>query len=485
MVLNAPFIHLFKIAGSFYFYDVNRNSILKVQKSLWELLKKQQHQSNQEVQWQDNENNSIVEKMREQGFLSSNRVKEILHPADEILVYHLDNKIQMLTLQVTQQCNLRCNYCVYSGDYHNRQHSNNKMSFETAKKAIDFLISHSNDNRYISLGFYGGEPLIEFDLIKRCIEYAKVRGLGKELMFSITTNGTLMDDEIIEYLENNNVSLMISLDGPKEIQDKNRKFAFNNCGTFDKVMENVKRVKNKFPEYYKKIAFSAVIDPKNDFSCINTFFSTDEIIGDHTVMSSVVSDNYSKSEEKYNEDFSIKYNYEYFKILLCELNRLDRKYISKFVDRRFSDLKRTYRQLTPSDKVPEKTQHSGPCIPGAQRLFITTEGKFYPCEKVSEMSEVIRIGDLEKGFNIDKVRAMLNIGKITEDKCKNCWAFRFCKLCAVFSDEMTQLSSDKKTSYCDSIKQDAESMLKDICMLKDMNYDFSGISNTKYNVFNL
>lgn len=476
MIQNTPFIHLFKDAGSYFFYDVNKNTIVKVQKSLWEFLKKQQYQLNQGIQEQDSKDNDTIQKMQKQGFLSSNRVKDIIHPADEILIYHLQNKIQMVTLQVTQQCNLRCSYCVYSGEYQNRQHSNKRISFEMAKRAIDFLIVHSCDNKYISLGFYGGEPLLEFDLVKKCIEYAKARGLGKELLFSITTNGTMLNAEIIEYLENNNVSLMISLDGPKEIQDKNRKFAFNNCGTFDKVIENIKMVKTYFPQYYKKIAFSAVVDPKNDFSCINTFFSTDEIIGDCMVMSSVISENYAKNDEEFNEAFSIKYSYEYFKILLCELNRLNRRYVSKILERRFADLKRTYRQLIPSNKVPDRTQHSGPCIPGAQRLFITVEGNFYPCEKVSEISEAVKIGNLENGFDIGKVRNMLNIGKITEDKCKNCWAFRFCKLCAVFSDEITQLSSAKKNRYCDFIRQEAEVALKDICMLRNMGYDFSGVN---------
>jgi organic radical activating enzyme len=102
-----------------------------------------------------------------------------------------------MILQVTQQCNLRCQYCAYSGAYYNRTHNSARMSFETAKRAIDFLLARSHESDHVHVGFYGGEPLLEFDLIKRCVDYVKKSVEGRSITFGITTNATLLNDEKI------------------------------------------------------------------------------------------------------------------------------------------------------------------------------------------------------------------------------------------------------------------------------------------------
>ena len=126
------------------------------------------------------ENSPVIKKYQKQGMFMPNIVEEIHHPRTEILEHNSLQKLHQLILQVTQQCNLRCEYCAYSGIYEgNRTHSSNRMSFETAKKAIDFFLEHSTENSNVSIGFYGGEPLLEFDLIKRCVSYIKETCEGK------------------------------------------------------------------------------------------------------------------------------------------------------------------------------------------------------------------------------------------------------------------------------------------------------------------
>ncbi len=95
------------------------------------------------------------------------------HPETEGLEYILENNLNTMALQLTQNCNLRCKYCVYSGNYENRKHSSLKMNKEIAYRAIDFFVRHSSDSEKLHLGFYGGEPLLEFELIKGCVEYIK------------------------------------------------------------------------------------------------------------------------------------------------------------------------------------------------------------------------------------------------------------------------------------------------------------------------
>ena len=132
------------------------------------------------------------------GYLSSANVKQIEHPLSNLSEHLLARGLEKMTLQVTQNCNLRCKYCIYSevSNLSQRSHNENAMSFETAKNAIDFFGVHSRDKKQVAIGFYGGEPLLEFQLIKDAVSYAKKIFEGKDLSFHITTNATLMTDEM-------------------------------------------------------------------------------------------------------------------------------------------------------------------------------------------------------------------------------------------------------------------------------------------------
>ncbi len=468
MFKEKPFIYPFQTPGGYYIYDVNTNSILKTRKSVYYLLlNKTQPDENDSV-----EGKAVISKMVEDGFLSSNRIKEIFHSESDILPYILSNRLHTITLQVTHQCNLRCSYCVYSGGYLNRRHSDKAMSLETAIKGIDFLINNSSDSRRLNIGFYGGEPLLRFDFIKKCIEYAEEKAEGKTLSFNITSNGTIVDDKKIEYFEAHDVNLMISLDGAKEVHDRNRRFA-NGGGSFDKIMENLETVKRKFPEYYKKITFNAVIDPQNDFSCANEFFAGYDIVKDSFINSSIINYEYSEKEIDVSDDFNIKWDYEVFKLFLSKVDRLDEKYVSKLMLPYFDRLKTSmYNKRKTTRSLPDKVHHGGPCVPGAQRLFMNVRGDFFPCERVSEVSEVMKIGNVDEGFYIDKVQRLLNIGKLTEDKCKNCWSFRFCTLCAASADNLTDLSPEHKLKRCSDVKNLTGDIIKNYCALAELGYKF-------------
>ena len=108
------------------------------------------------------------------GLLHETILNDIEHPETENLEMLSNHYIEYLILQVTQQCNLRCKYCAYSGNYYNREHSSERMSFDIAKKAIDFYLERSDSANELRLGFYGGEPLLEYELIKKCVDYIKV-----------------------------------------------------------------------------------------------------------------------------------------------------------------------------------------------------------------------------------------------------------------------------------------------------------------------
>ncbi len=460
MNAEKPLIHFFKTPYSYYIFDVNTNTLVKTEKNVYEYLYCEQKNKNYTGSEQDEAQALIqIEDLKSKNYLSSNRIEEIIHPDDEFLEYILDRKLKMLTLQVTQQCNLRCHYCAYSDSESNlqRNHSVKRMSWETAKRGIDFLISHSSDSKAISMAFYGGEPLLEFDLLKKCMEYATEQAEGKKLSFYITTNGTLITDEVITYLSKYDVSLTISLDGPKEIHDDNRKLAANGCGSFDIIMKNIEKLKAKSPKYFQKITFHAVIDTKIDLSCTKDFFKDYESLKDSIVNYRVVDDWYNVEKAHMTEDFKSKRDYEVFKGLLHGLGRLNPKHITDLGIQELNEVIALESQLQPTKKLPRRGHHSGPCIPGATRLFMDVEGNFLPCERVSESSHVMRIGHIDTGFDIQKARDLLNIGKLTEAKCKNCWAFSYCTMCAKFVDNVKELSAKLKSSNCGVVKSLTES----------------------------
>ncbi|KHD13716.1 Cys-rich peptide radical SAM maturase CcpM [Clostridium butyricum] len=472
MIKDKPFIHLFKTPGSYYIYDVNTNAILSVDKDVFDFLEyKMDSNTSKEVDWPS----EIVEFI-DNGFLSSNKIKEIEHSDTDLLPDILSNNVPRITLQITQQCNLRCKYCIYSGSYSNRHHSKKNMSFETAKKGIDFLINHSNGVNEINIGFYGGEPLLEFKFIKKCVEYAEEQAEGKDISFNITSNGTIINREIIEYFDKHNIILMISLDGPKEIQDRNRQFAMDGKGTFEKVIKNVEFIKSEFPEYFKKVTFNAVMDSRNNFNCSSEFFTTYETFKDSLVNVSLVSDGYSEEtvDSEISDEFIFNQEYEIFKLFLSKFNRLDEENVSKLIRVYINQIKLDmYDKRTITHRLPDKVHHGGPCIPGVQRLFMNADGNLFPCERVSELSSIMNIGNVNDGFYIDNVSKLLNVGKITEEKCKNCWCFRFCGLCAASADHLDGFSEELKTSHCSATANQVEEMMKDYCTLVEFGYKFS------------
>jgi len=318
------------------------------------------------------------------------------------------------------------------------------MSYNTAKKAIDFLWEHSVDSKRVNIGFYGGEPLLEFELIKKITRYAEFRFAGKELSFNITTNGSLINDENIQYFLDHDISITISLDGPKEINDKNRVFA-DGTGTFDIVVQKLKMLQKKYKEYSKRIQISMVIDPLNDFDCINSItVNCDDI--DFTGLNATIVNDTDKDVE-FSEAYIIKSEYNLFLAYLSYLNLLPEHYISPIASNSMSRIKQDIDLFTPTPGIPSKIAPSGPCIPGKIRLFVDTDGKLYPCERVPEV-EALCIGSLSYGFDIEKCKDILNIGKLTPNECRNCWAFKNCSLCVKQTFDGTILSGEEKLKKC-------------------------------------
>lgn len=464
---NSVIFRVFRTYRKNYVYDRHTNSVFAVNEEEYQELR------NVEKGILSPEKSEVIKKYQKEGLFKPNVVKTLWHPQTRIMEHHAQKRLKQLILQVTQQCNLRCEYCAYSGIYEgNRTHADKKMSFETAKKTIDFFFEHSVENPDVVIGFYGGEPLLEFELIKQCVAYINEINEGKNIRFGMTTNGTLLKGERAKFLAEHEFVIGISLDGSKSEHDACRKFP-DGTGSFDIVINNIKNLTELYPDYVKnKVSFYTTVNPYMDLGCVLEYFSASDIINDNSIMfNSMVSVNL-KEELPYKESFFQIRKYEYIKMLFSLVNKLDKKYVSRLTSGAVDQAIRIKRALHRKGELGENMHPGGPCMPGVLRLFVRYDGKFFPCERVNESLDFYNIGSVSTGFDLERMRDILNIGRLTEEECKKCWNLRHCMLC---SSEIEFHGGDvpckeDKLKICKTKKLSTESDLYEQCVLQEFGY---------------
>lgn len=468
--MDIPFVHFVEIHNDLYLFDVNTNMISKVNERIGKYLSG--HGKKEDL---NNEDLMLIDNMKSMGMLCPNQIERIEHPMSDFIEDILENSMNRLTIQVTQNCNFRCEYCVYSGSYYNRVHNNKRMDWDTAKAALDFLKQHSRNSSEINVSFYGGEPLLEMDLIKRCVDYCRMIFKRKKVSFNLTTNASLLSDEVIKYFEKEKFSVMVSLDGPQEVHDKNRTFADGKRGTYNTVIERIERIREIAPDLLANVTFNAVLDDENDFSLISQYFSQEPIIKDIFVSANYVNETNRKDKiVQTNQKNYIEISNQRFIGLMYLMNRVSRDKVSKLVVRELSDIKESFGKRKVSRYVMQPINHpAGPCLPGVQRPFVNAYGKLFPCERVNETCKDMCIGNIYDGFDIEAVKRFLNVGQVTEENCKRCWAFNFCTQCGVTSDNGEKIASEARLEKCERVRNHVDNLLKDYIVLKECGCDFT------------
>lgn len=438
---SVPFIKLIRTVKGCYLYDVNKNEVIHINEESYIYL---------ENILMDQQVKCIPEEVREleqKGFLSGKRAGRIEHSMTPFLPVLLQRRLQKVTLQLTQDCNFRCKYCHYTmNDGSQRVHSNKNMSFDMIKKGILFLREHSVDSPEVYIGFYGGEPLLKFEMLKEAVLYSQKVFHGKKINYTVTTNATLITEEIITFFERYEIQMVISLDGAKEIHDKNRVFA-NGHGTFESVIEKVEFIKKHHPAFFKLLSFNMVIDPQYDYGKIDDLFNQYPYLKKCTMTATII-DDISIHKNKYSKEYLSKVAYKEFLAYLCVLNRIPVKKLDPVTRSKAVGIQKTLSDLQPRDGLGESEAPGGPCVPGEVRLMLTVEGNFVVCERVNEISDCMILGNIEQGIDIEKANALLNVAQITQENCQNCWAFWGCDLCAKFSESQGKLSESQRLSQC-------------------------------------
>lgn len=457
-VHENPFIKLVKTPFGYYFYDANKNQIIKVNEKLYQYLDRILSGKTGET------TDAIIEQynyLKECGFLHESKVKRVKHPVSENLELYTDRKIDELILQITQSCNLRCAYCIYSekNTIGQRIHTTKEMDYELAVRAVDYYFHNSIDSQRKVIAFYGGEPLLHFDLIKRIVAYVKTTYYGCDISFVMTTNATLLTESIIKYLIENNFGLMISLDGPQDVHDKHRKFS-NETGSFKAVESNIDLLWKIDPDFARKTAINMVVDPENNYESISGLFTNKNIASMSISVSVVESNGVVNPSDKINNYVKGLNYYTFVKYMNAKRSNDDSSELSYIASDYLDNLDVTVKRLFKPTNLTPTAAPSGPCIPGRKRLFVNTEGIFFPCERVIEAKDVTAIGNIDTGINKINVNRILNITRNVGNRCVSCWAFSMCSLCIKGAVTSSGISKEKIDRACELSKQNAWSLLR-------------------------
>lgn len=460
-------IRCFRTPGGNYFYDRFTDSVVGVTEQ--EYTKLLQVEKQQKVS-----SDSSLKRFIDNGLLQEASVSKIEHPETYNIKYLTECRLEDLILQVTQQCNLRCGYCAYSGNYYNREHSNQRMSWDIAKKAIDFYLQRSKESEKLCLSFYGGEPLLEWSLIQQSVQYILEQKGDQPISFHMTTNATLLTKEKLDFLIKHKFHLLISLDGAKESHDANRKFASGE-GSFDVIYKNLLYLKELKGAYYKEnVMFNAVMSVENDLNSTLDFFANEEIFYTDAIALNTVEPSNLKNKALINRTLNenqIAEDFEYLKMLLCLIGRRKWDPKSKLLRRDAADMELLYQHMHRHSMESERMHPNGPCLAGVRRLFVNASGKFFPCERVSESNESMCIGSLQEGYNYERIDNYINHGKKVEEECINCWNLRRCLFCIASVDKQ-----DGSVTKADILKQCIKSkkrsmvLIYNLCVLVELGY---------------
>lgn len=382
----------------------------------------------------------------------------------QILRYGL---LQM-TLCVTEDCNLACKYCYFSDSYeYSRKPTHRKMNFETAKSSLDYFISllkeskKYNPKKEPAIGFYGGEPLLNFDLIKKCVNYISDTYSDIDLFYTITTNGTLLDEKKADFLMLHNFAIAVSLDGPQSEHDRNRVYSHGE-GTYQDVICNVNRIMSSG---YPRIRSVAVFDWKSDLFCLQDFFNT-ESIPKLVNITMPNPENGCKYYNQFSREDLIKFTeMEKRAFELYLQSCFSKSDLTSFFDQLFgiraSKAIYSYPSLIPRNSflIP----YSGACIPG-RKLFVDIDGKFHVCERVNL---TIPIGDVKEGLDFERISDLIKNYLIHLDKCPTCDAKNLCGKCYQTFEREGHFCMASK--ICDNVEMGAERELSRAYTLGEKN----------------
>lgn len=378
----------FRLGKEYYVFSSGDNCLLKIDETEYATLTK-------------GEMNEFVITDYNKSFYETSKEFNLLLKEKE--GYHFDGTVKHMVLMISQDCNLNCVYCYGdAGEYHNC----GKMDIETAKRAIDFLVSHRGDEKYVYVVFFGGEPLMNSQLIFQLVDYMDQIEQTMDIKFgkSMTTNGTMLTSDIVEYCRKKEIAIRISIDGPEEVNDANRCFK-GGVGTYRVVMKNTETLRKE-----GLVSARATITPNEvDQDKVTMFLSNQ---GFKNIGSAI-------AHEMFNEE-------DYFRAYLAMTN--GKELIRELLDNCEDNIE-VYNQIGFMGylrTVHQSNDADFGCGAGRKMIAVDINGDVFPCQRFVGVEELklgnITLNSIKPEIFLDKTY----INSTERKKCSKCWIKNLC-----------------------------------------------------------
>ncbi len=401
----------------------------------------------------------LQEYTRKFGGETESKIEVVSEEDVDDFLYGKGNGFHQLILEVTSQCNFRCKYCCYSDHYeYTHGYTNEVMDENTARAAIDLFFNNfenaqkSNPLQDPYIGFYGGEPLLNRELIRYAVNYIEEKYSKFHPKYNMTTNGYLLTKEDMDFLVKHDFAVLVSLDGHKENHDRNR-VCVNGEPSFDVVFENFRKFRQAYPSY-KKITVSFCYDIRTDLLKVKEFFEENDI-------------NFFRASpiESANTDYYQQFTTEEFQIFDKKYNLLKEEFYQHIREKTLTQdmfvynffcvgyLEMNYHCMI-GDKKNTLIPYTGTCIPG-QKIYVRPDGSFHICERVNPK---FSIGDVFNGLNSRKIAELINrYNEVICRKCVDCTTGKLCTHCFAkfFNDQDVAFNEGfcnaTRKNHCESL----------------------------------
>lgn len=469
----GPLIARFRTARFHYVYDTNSNEVLRLSPVAYDLVPELGRLSAAAARdrWAPVHGAEAVAAAwdqlqamrRDAGLLSSHRPRRMAFGLDRAGIRaRLATRQEQLVLEATEACNLRCRYCIYSGAYpFRRGHGRRRMPWAIARAAIDGFARHATDTEQPTLSFYGGEPLLVLDLLRRATAHA--RGLlGARLRVALTTNGVRLDREAIGFLIEQDCTVLVSLDGPAPIHDRMRVLP-DGRGSLATILANLAALRAADADFYRrKVGFAVTLSDPDRIDAVDAFFANEPLVQGHYLSVSHVDsvDTSLFDGDALPEPDLGPLRAYYAGIEECLVAG------TPLAPLAYGLLGTRLRKFHQRRRGPlgDTVHANGICCPGARRLHCAVSGALGVCERANPG---LVIGDARTGVDPERAADLVDqyVALSTAD-CTDCWAVRLCSLCFAnaFRD---RLDADKKRAVCEIMRAQLENTLRLYCSVRE------------------
>jgi len=354
-----------------------------------------------------------------------------------------------LVLNVTSKCNLSCTYCYEYGEDKIVEASRKPrfMNEETARQSVDFMFAEAGDSPMVHLTFFGGETLLNFKVLRSALAYAKERAeaLGKSVDASLTTNATLLREEIIDWIVENDVGVTVSMDGGREQQDTFRVFK-NGMGSYDVVLPNIRMLLER---HRKRPVGARVTLTKQNLDVESIYRHLRDELGFWEV-------GFAPVTTSWQRDYAIQE--DGFEVMLGQFQRLAHEFLQYALSGRhhgFSNVRDTI------EEIHKGMSKAYPCGAGLGLMGVATDGDVALCHRFAG-SDTHKIGSVTEGVDRAKQEDFLTRHHIAnKTDCSTCWARPLCAG-GCYHEAHTRYGSSERPNlhYCEWIRRWTDTCLQ-------------------------